>query len=400
MTNDLNALLGRLDLDLVVRLARDLVAIPSENPPGQERACAEFIHTTLTRWGVEAEMVPAPDPARPQVIAWHRGPEGGPTLILNGHMDTVPAGDRGAWTHPPFDAVIKDGRLYALGAADMKGALAAAMVVMKTLHETRPALNGTVMFQAVMGEEMDEPGTRTLLRRGYTGDWALVLEPTDLRIGPVTRGACWHKVRIETPSMHCGLAPGDLKDATDVLRDFSTALARYHDGIARRRHDLIAPPACRITRIESGTAHNSTAGRCELLVDRRMLPGEAFEDVTRELRDIFAEVHARHPDSIWTIEPLEWNEPTQTPLDDPLITGLEAGFAAVRGQKPAVWGPPYGSDMRNFVHDSGIPATNFGPGDFRVCHRPDEFVALEDLRTCAAVVLATAVDLLTSRPTC
>ena len=389
-----DGLLAGIDRAAIVDLTRRLVALPSQNPPGKEKPCADLIHRTLSAWGIEVEMVDEPDPARPQIVARLRGDREGPTLILNGHMDTVGEGELAAWRHSPFEATLEDGRLYGLGTADMKGALAVAMVVLKTLKDAGRPRAGTLMFQAVMGEEMDEPGTKTLLAKGYTGDWAIVLEPTDLRIGPGTRGACWHRITFKGPSVHCGLASGDMADVMQAVSAFGTAIAALHRDVARQTHHLLASPACRITQLEAGTAHNATAGQCRVIVDRRMLPHETFSGVTDELRTILTEVARRHPGIGHDIRFIAGNEPTETPLDAPLIRSLNAAHRKVVGQDAAIWGPPYGCDMRNFVCDAGIPATNFGPGDFRVCHQPNEFVKVEDLHTCAEILLVAALDLL------
>lgn len=394
MPGQLRSPVEALDHELIVRLTRDMVAIPTQNPPGKEKPCAEFIRDTLQGWEIETELVEAPDPGRPQVVAWLRGDGAGPTLVLNGHMDTVGEGEPSAWTHSPFDPAIDGDRLYGLGSADMKGALAIGMVVLKTLKESGRRPSGTLMLQAVMGEEMDEPGTKTLLERGYRGDYAIVMEPTDLRIGPGTRGACWHRVVLTGPSLHCGLAPGDCPDVMQALARFGSDLAAHHAEVSKRTHHLLPSPGCRITRLQAGAAHNSTAGRCEFIVDRRMLPDESFEDVTRELRATLDRATANQPSVAYTLEYLAGNEPTETPLDHPLIRALQEGHRQVTGRPPEVWGPPYGSDMRNFMVDAGIPATNYGPGDFNLCHQPDEWVSTRDLLTCARVVTATALDLL------
>jgi len=117
------ALIAAISGDLIVDLTTKLVAIPTPNPPGQEKALAEFIVETMQEWGIEVELVPDPDPERPQVVAWLRGSGDGPTLILNAHMDTVDAGDEAAWDFPPFQVTRKENRLYGRGTCDMKGSL-------------------------------------------------------------------------------------------------------------------------------------------------------------------------------------------------------------------------------------------------------------------------------------
>jgi succinyl-diaminopimelate desuccinylase len=392
--NAKTGLIQALPEDLILELTAELVAIPTRNPPGEEKACAEFILKTLQGWGVEAEMVFEPDPDRPQVVAWRRGARDHPTVILNGHIDTVGEGDRAAWRYPPFQATRRGERLYGLGACDMKGSLAIGMAILKTLHDAGAQFPGTLMFQAVMGEEMDEAGTATLLEKGYTGDYALVMEPTDLRIGPGTRGVAWHKITLTGPSVHCGLAAPDAPDLMYHFARLVAAFEAYHREITTRKHHLIPSPACRITEVHAGGVHNDIAGRIELVTDRRMLPNETYEQVTGEIRQILESVAPGSGEFQYELEFLRGNEPTETPLDSPLIETLEKNIRKVGGRQPEIWGPPYGCDMRNFVYDAGIPTTNFGAGDFRVCHKPDEFVVVDDLLACARILLGTAIDLL------
>lgn len=392
MTATATDLVAALDGDLILELTSKLVAIPTRNPPGEEKACARFIHDTLRGWGIESELVEAPDPERPQVVAWVRGTGAGPTFILNAHIDTVPEGDPALWTRPPFAATREGGRLYGLGTCDMKGSLASIMAMMKALHDSGLRLPGTLMAQFPMGEEMDEPGTETLLALGHTGDAAITMEPTDGRIGPGTRGACWHRVTLEGPRSHCGLTAPDAPDLAHVVQRFAALVEGYHREVAQRRHHLLASPGCRVTRLAMGETHNSTARRAEMTIDRRMLPDESVEQVGADLRALLARAIGEMPGVSGRVVFVDLNEATETPLDAPLVRRLAANLRAQTGAEPEIWGPPYGSDMRHFVRRAGIPCVNFGAGDFRVCHQPDEFVPVDELLTVARVAFATALD--------
>lgn len=392
-----NALVDSLDSELLLDLTARLVAIPTRNPPGEEKACAYFIRDTLAGWGVEAHLVDAPDPDRPQVVAFVRGTGGGPTFILNAHIDTVPEGDTALWTRPPFVATREGDRLYGLGTCDMKGSLASIMVMMKTLHESGVRFAGTLMAQFPMGEEMDEPGTETLLAMGHVGDAAITMEPTDARVGPGTRGACWHRVTLEGPRCHCGLTAPDAPDLAHVVQRFAAAVEAYHDAVCQRRHHLLASPGCRITRLSMGETHNSTARRAKMTVDRRMLPDETVEQVGADLRRMLDQAIGTAAGATGAVTFVDQNEATETALDTPLVTTLAANIERHTGRPAEIWGPPYGSDMRHFVCQAQIPCVNFGAGDFRVCHQPDEFVPVSDLVSVARIAFATALEFVSSR---
>ncbi|MGQ9584233.1 MAG: M20 family metallopeptidase [Anaerolineae bacterium] len=389
-------LIGSLSEELILRLASQLVSIPTRNPPGEEKEGASFIFETFRSWGIEAELILAPDPQRPQVVAWARGGGQGPTLILNGHIDTVREGDVSDWSFPPFKATRQGNRLYGLGACDMKGSLAVGMAVLKAIAACGLSFPGTVLFQAVMGEELAEDGTRTLLRLGYTGDYAIVLEPTALQICRATRGVAWYKVTLAGNPIHCGRAAPETPDLVTQFARVASALADYHQEIARKEHPLVPSPACRVTQLRAGERHNHLPACCEFTIDRRMLPGETFDQVQEELLGILEDVRAGDPSFDYRLTYDRGNEPVVTPEDSLLIKTLRRNSEELLGATPNLIGSAAGTDMRNFVFDAGIPAVNFGPGNFVTCncHGPDEFVPVDELMACGRVVLGTAYDLL------
>ena len=139
-----------VDADEVLRSAKALVAASSENPGGDERAAAAVAGEILSATAAAAETLES-EPGRVNVIA--RIGSGRPKLAWNGHLDVVPAGDPGGWPHPPFDAVVTGGRLWGRGAADMKGAVAAALAAGAAIGRAGVELGGTLEFHLVADEE-------------------------------------------------------------------------------------------------------------------------------------------------------------------------------------------------------------------------------------------------------
>ena len=185
-------------------LLRELISIPSRNPPGEEKACAECIAHNASKWGLEVDLIPDPFPDRPQVVVSIEGSEDHPTLVLNGHIDTVPEGDLGKWRFDPFGGIIHNGKMYGRGACDMKGGLSAALIAAKALKASKVPLKGNLVVQCAVGEETGDPGTKTLLEKGFTGDWGVVLEPTGLKVAIVERGVAWFHLTTKGRAAHAG----------------------------------------------------------------------------------------------------------------------------------------------------------------------------------------------------
>jgi len=179
------------------RLA-ELVTIPSVT--GDEAGALDAIASWLdapgiavARWSVPMDDLAA-DPEYPGreverdlaygVAAEIEGARPGPTVVLTGHVDTVPPGDPSRWSHPPFSAHIESGFLYGLGSCDMKSGIVAALESFLAVAAGDRTFAGTLRFVAVSGEENDGTGTLAAIRRGWTGDHVLLTEPTAGAAGP------------------------------------------------------------------------------------------------------------------------------------------------------------------------------------------------------------------------
>ena len=136
----------------MVKFCRDLVRIESVNPPGEERAIAEYMAAALTGFGLEAELV-GHGPGRASLLARLRGSERGPGILFSGHLDTVPVGN-GEWKHDPFGGEIAGGRIWGRGASDMKGGLAAIIGAAQAVSESRTPLRGDLIIAATAGAEV------------------------------------------------------------------------------------------------------------------------------------------------------------------------------------------------------------------------------------------------------
>jgi succinyl-diaminopimelate desuccinylase len=360
-------------------LVAELVSRESENPPGNERVVSEFIVEWFDDHGIEADLVDDPYPDRPQVAA--RIGDGDPTIVLNGHIDVVPAGKRSEWSHDPYGADVEDGSLYGRGSVDMKSGVAVAM---QTLADLQPelesgALDGSLVFHAAIGEETAEPGTKRLLERGYDGDYGVVLEPTELRTATSEKGLAWYEIRVRGEPSHAS-RPDQGVNAIQHARPVLDALADYDARVRERTDELVGQAYATVTQFEAGTKENVVPEEAVITVDRRFLPSESATDLDAEIEELLSDVAADHDVEVsW--ERTRTYESAAIPTDSHLAEVLREQSAAHADVSTGPFGVKASTDVRNFVNDADIEAVTWGPGDLSQAHTYDEHVDLAAVET-------------------
>jgi succinyl-diaminopimelate desuccinylase len=319
-----------------------LVRTPSVNPDLTEAAVASVVEGWLAPLDVEVRRVEFA-PGRASVGVRVRGAAEGPALVLNGHLDTVPIDDERLWTVHPFAAVVRDGYLYGRGACDMKAGLAVAIGVAHALAARRDRLAGSLVCHFAAGEERGEPGTLSLLEAGFTGDWGITLEPTQLDVATATRGAAHIRIRIRGRSIHASRAHSGVNPIAR-LEGVLRVVAAYDRELARRHHPLLPGGSCTPTMVRGGVKENAVADAAELILDRRLLPGEDPEADLRELRERLGALRADDPQLEFEVAHLLAPvDGAEIPPDAPLARRLVATGEQVLGTRPEVYGSPFGS---------------------------------------------------------
>ncbi|RQG97495.1 M20 family metallopeptidase [Natrarchaeobius oligotrophus] len=373
-------------------LVTDLVSIETENPPGNERECAEYIRGWFAERDIGAKLVFEPDPDRPQVGVGVG--EGSPELILNGHIDVVPAGDREQWDHDPYVPTIEEGRLYGRGSADMKTGVAIGMLATAQFADEIESgdLSGSIVFHAAIGEETAEPGTKTLLERGYDGNYGVVLEPTGFRTATSEKGLAWYEIRVDGEPSHAS-RPDQGKNAIVRSRPVLDALVEYDDAIRERTDELVGQAYATVTGLEAGTKENVVPEAATITVDRRFLPDETVEQIDREIDELLVDVEARHGiETAW--ERTRTYESAAIDPDSPLAAIFREHSEAIADAPTDPWGIEASTDVRNFVNDAEMQAITWGPGDLAQAHTYDEHVDLEDAVAGLEIVLEAGRDVL------
>jgi acetylornithine deacetylase len=301
--------------------------------------------------------------------------------MLSGHVDVVGVD---GMTHAPFDGEERDGRLYARGAADMKGGIAAMCAA--AWHAARDGLAGEIVVALTADEEYESSGTRVMLERGVRADAAIVGEPTCLEVMPAHRGFVWIEIVVAGRAAH-----GSRYDlGVDAIRNAGLVLAELDrldaDELTRRTHPLLGRASLHASTIEGGIGMSTYPDRCVLRLERRTLPGESGEKVLAEVRRAFTAVRARRPDVVADVSLLVAQGPSDVATDAPIVLALEDALR-VRGEAVRVAGMAAWTDAA-LLNAAGIPAICFGPGDISLAHAAEEYIPLAEIDR-ATSVLAT-----------
>lgn len=379
-----------------VDFLRRLIRTESYNPPGREQPMAELVAEQAAAWGLVAELVPLVE-GRSNVLASLPGEADGPTLLFCAHLDTVPPGEL-AWERDPLGADLEDGRLHGRGAVDMKAGLAAMLAAMRDLAAEGIAahLDGRVRLVGVVGEEVDCFGARRFLASGgMRGVRCLVVgEPTNLDLGLAHRGALWLELTARGKTAH-GSMPHLGLNAIDHLADWLRAIRGLRFDYAP--HPLLAPPTMNVGTIRGGVKTNVVPDRCQATLDLRTLPGQRHAELIDAILALAHEQQEANPALRLEVGVANDLPPVETPADDPTVGSFRAVAAGQLGAEPKVRGMPYYTDASVLQPPTGVPTIMFGPGDDRLAHQPNEWVALDQVARAAACYAAFARALLAAR---
>ena len=373
----------RLSEPMMLDLTKRLIAVASENPPGnQYEDCIRILLSELDKLGFD-------DVRREGACVLASVGKGQRTLYFSGHFDVVPA-----QTQDQFQPRIEGHNLFGRGSSDMKSGLAAMIHAAVAARDEGLLTSGRIGIVLVPDEETAGPqGSRDLSSRGVLGTdgiGMLTPEPTGGVVWNANRGAITLRATMRGKSAHVGRQFEGV-NAFERSLPAMMRLAEIKKEVELRQTKYnIAPAAARKSimllggRVEAGTNFNVTPDFCSFTVDRRINPEENLVQEERRLRDALGE---------FEIETLQ-NEPsTATPEEDPLGTILSRHIANITG-KEAVFEMCPGLLETRFYAARGIPAFAYGPGLLTVSHGPNEFVPIRNIVQCALIYALTAADVL------
>jgi acetylornithine deacetylase len=367
-----------------VALTRALVAIPSVNPALEadgagEAAVAGYCARCLAEWGFAVETVDA-SPGRTSVVARHGDAGTGPTLLFNGHLDTV--GVEGM-TVPPFEGVLTGGRIVGRGACDMKAGVAALMAAARRL--VLQGHGGQLVVALTADEEHASCGMAALIERGLRADAAVVCEPTDLAVMPAHKGFAWYEVAFRGRAAH-GSRPEVGVDAIRHAGLFLSALDDLDRELSGRTpHPLLGHGSLHAGTISGGVAPSVYPERCVLTLERRTLPGEDPSSVRAEVEQVLARAAETTSAMQASLVQTLVRPATEVEGGHPLVRGLLEALSR-QGRTARIAGMTAWVDAA-FLNEAGTPTVCFGPGSIAQAHGPDEWVEVDQITACADILV-------------
>lgn len=388
--------------DAIRDFTRELVAIPTENPPGAHyRECVDLISDRLSELGITHEVIGVPSDAAdefPRYCILGSHGTGDRAVHFHGHYDVVPASAAGQ-----FEPQVKHGNLFGRGSSDMKSGLAAMIYAVKALETANAECGGRIELRIVPDEETGgRLGSQHLAETGRLANDSvgmLLPEPTSGVVWNANRGAISLRVTVKGKPAHVGLQYTGRNAFEQMLTVADAVVELKREVEARATTYAIEPDAARRSilmlggRVEGGSNFNLVPGECVFTVDRRINPEEDLETERQRLFEVFDLASAAGIDL--QVETLQEGESAGVSEREPFALTLARNVEVVTG-KPARFEMCPGLLEIRFYAKHGVPAFAYGPGLLSVSHGPNEFVRLDDVYQCAAIYALTTLDALTA----
>ena len=271
-----------MDQTEVFKILEKLVSFETVSPPGKEAAAACYLADLLTPFGFQCRVQRLGN-ERANLIAVLEGKEPGPELLLNGHLDVVPA--PGGWNSNPFVMrYSEDGKLFGRGTADMKGGIAAMCAAAMGTAAEGGIVRGRLKLLFVADEECSNLGTRAYMKEYGPSDYGIIGEPTGLAVAAAHRGVSRDYIEFTAPARHAAL-PAIEKDAVEKMAGFVLQIKEINKKLAEIKHPLLPSPGISVTKLEGYEKDNVVPGKTRILLDFRILPGMSHETAVGILHD-------------------------------------------------------------------------------------------------------------------
>ena len=397
--------------DEAIEMLADLVRFGSTL--GNETAAQDFMAAAFAKLGLSVdrfeidiatiENQPGFSPVdwsyddKVNVVATHQARGNtGRSLILNGHIDVVPTGPEGMWTDPPFEPVVRDGKLYGRGGGDMKAGIVCNFMAFKALRSLGLQPAAPVYLQTVVEEECTGNGALACLARGYTADAAIIPEPFDHSLMTAQMGVMWFRVLVRGKPAHVldtSTGINAIEGAFHLVQALKQLEEEWNaEDIRHPAYEGFTHPVnFNLGVINGGEWASSVPTECSFGMRVGFFPGVGTEEVRTAITECIAEAAADHPGMKDTAPKISFYgfqaEGCTIDPNGEMMTTLAEVHERVAGAQPAHRATTATTDARFFNLYGKIPATCYGPKADSI-HGIDESVDLDSMRTVTRVLAA------------
>ena len=402
----------------IVLFLQEMIRIPS--PLGEERDIELFVANKLKSMGLSVDMW-EPDVEvlrkypdfisyplleekgfkdRPVVVGTFKGNGGGRSLMLQGHVDVMPAWNRDEWIYDPWSGAIEGDRLYGRGAYDMKGGVAAMIMALDAIIRSGIRLKGDVIVESVLDEEQGGASTVACCAKGYKADAAIITDLSDCTIVIASEGFYYLNVKVKGKSAHAARrweGVSAIEKAFKIyhaIEDLQKLREKNvsHPAYDRSRHPYFVPLV--VGAMESGVEHGGVPAEAVLKIRMGFLANEDPQGVLREFEEVLRKTANADP---WMrehppeIELAMFVKAADVDMHHPIVETLKGAYQKVTDTQPIILGETCGYEQRLLIHLAKTPTVLFGVKGGEA-HSPNEYVSLESLMTVTKSLALTLLD--------
>lgn len=378
-----------IDEAFLTQVLSEMVQIDSSNPsltPGSpgEAEIGAYVAKVFEQIGLKVTIHEL-TPGRVNVVGILKGTGNGPSLMLNGHLDTVSHEGMAE----PLSGAVREGKLYGRGSQDMKSGLAAMIAAAKALVDADIMLGGDLLLTAVADEEYASIGTADIVKH-YKTDAAIITEPTDFTICQAHRGFMWYEIETFGRAAH-GSRYDEGVDAIMHMGRFLAELDKLEQELRQRpAHPLAGVPSLHASIIKGGTEISVYPARCLLEVERRTIPGETEAQVSKELQDIIDKLSATDPTFNATVKQFLERAPFAIRDDADIIRVTQEACIKQLGKAAPLVGASYWTDAA-LLGNVGIDTILLGASGEGL-HSAEEWVDVQSVIDLAYILTDTTMN--------
>jgi acetylornithine deacetylase len=401
--------------DSIIKVTQDVVGFNTSTPdPGapahNEKDCATYLARALSDLGFRVDQwepdtkelrgLPSYMPGqnfrdRPITVGVLKGKGGGKSLLINAHMDAVPAEPVDKWQHNPWKGEVVGDKLYGRGASDMKAGATVILKAMEALKEANKSLKGDVVVEFVWDEELNGMGTAACCQRGYKADAALIPEPSHFRIILARRGLLYGTLTVPGRSGHAEAnhphrLEGGAVNAIEKAMLLINALKQLETDWQNRpdkKHKYLSNPKIVPTMIKGGQFTCTYPETCEVVFDAQYIKANADKFgwgslVKKEIEDQIEYASQCDP---WlrankpSLKLLQAFPPSEVDESEPIVETVKTCSQEAVGITPTFMGNDSNDDSSYIMTLTGTPSICYGPGPWETAHTIDEYVSIDSI---------------------